>query len=153
MPRVRHQHPVQVVFRDAWTHHTGSPDLGGLSTSSHLPVAGLTSAPSKTVFGISIIASICLERWQIALLFCTLKQQFQIKTFIRTRPNVVHTQLWRDLIAALVFQCLQFRSHCQWTSCPTCRLSCPGTSSAIATSESDSIGPSTHGPILRINWS
>lgn len=61
-------------------------------------------------FGATTIAAIYNDRWQIELLFKTVKQHLKIKTFVGTSAATIHTQIWTALIALLLLKYLQLRS-------------------------------------------
>ncbi len=66
-------------------------------------------------FGATTIAAIYKDRWQIELLFKTLKQHLKIKTFVGTSANALKTQLWTALIALLILKYLKLRSTFGWS--------------------------------------
>ena len=61
------------------------------------------------------IAAIYKERWQIELMFKTLKQNLKIKSFVGTSPNAVKIQIWTALIAILLLKYLQLKSKFGWS--------------------------------------
>ena len=65
--------------------------------------------------GASTVAAIYKDRWQIELLFKTLKQNLKIKTFVGTSANAVKIQIWTALIAMLILRFLQLRSQFNWS--------------------------------------
>lgn len=67
-------------------------------------------------FGASTIARIYKDRWQIELLFKTLKQHLRIKTFVGTSANALHVQIWTALIALLVLKYLQAKARFGWST-------------------------------------
>ena len=67
-------------------------------------------------FGASTIARIYKDRWQIELLFKTLKQHLRIKTFVGTSANALHIQIWTALIALLVLKYLQLKARFGWST-------------------------------------
>lgn len=67
-------------------------------------------------FGASTIARIYKDRWQIELLFKTLKQHLRIKTFVGTSANALHVQIWTALIALLVLKYLQIKARFGWST-------------------------------------
>lgn len=60
------------------------------------------------------VAAVYRQRWQIELLFKTLKQNLKIKTFVGTSANALKIQIWTALIALLLVRYLQLRSRLQW---------------------------------------
>ena len=66
-------------------------------------------------FGATTIASIYKDRWQVEILFKTIKQNLKIKTFVGTSPNALMIQIWTALIAILVLKYLKFRSTFRWS--------------------------------------
>ena len=48
---------------------------------------------------VTTVAAIYKERWQIELLFMTLKQNLRVKTFVGTTANALKTQIWTHRIA------------------------------------------------------
>ena len=54
-------------------------------------------------------------RWQIELFFKSLKQNFQVKTFVGTSANALKTQLWIALIAILLVQIVRMRAVLRWS--------------------------------------
>jgi hypothetical protein len=60
------------------------------------------------------VSEIYKERWQIELLFKTLKQNLRIKAFVGTSSNALHIQIWTALIAMLLLKYLQMRSRVHW---------------------------------------
>jgi transposase len=67
--------------------------------------------PSNLTLAASTIASIYEERWQMELFFKALKQSLKLKTFVGTSENAVHSQIWTALIAILLINYLQIKSH------------------------------------------
>lgn len=61
------------------------------------------------------IGEVYKERWQIELFFKALKQLLRIKTFVGTSANALRTQVWTELIAALLFKYVQLRSKRNWS--------------------------------------
>ena len=66
------------------------------------------------VFGVTTIAAIYKDRWQIEIFFKTIKQNLRIKTFVGTSPNALMIQIWTALIAILILKYLTFRSSFAW---------------------------------------
>ncbi len=66
------------------------------------------------VFGVTTIALIYRDRWQIEIFFKTIKQNLRIKTFVGTSPNALMIQIWTALIAILILKYLTFRSSFAW---------------------------------------
>ena len=66
-------------------------------------------------FGVSTIAAIYKDRWQIELFFKALKQNLKIKTFVGTSANAVKTQIWTALISMLLLRYLQLSSRFGWS--------------------------------------
>jgi len=66
-------------------------------------------------FAASTIAAIYKQRWQIELLFKTLKQNLRIKTFVGTSANALQIQIWTALIAMLLLKYLQLRARFGWS--------------------------------------
>ncbi len=67
------------------------------------------------VFGVTTIAAIYKDRWQIEIFFKTIKQNLRIKTFVGTSPNALMIQIWTALIAILLLKYLKFRSSFAWS--------------------------------------
>jgi len=63
----------------------------------------------------STIADIYKELWQIEIFFKAIKQNLRIKTFVGTSFNAVMIQIWRALIAILIFKYLQAKSKMSWS--------------------------------------
>jgi hypothetical protein len=85
-------------------------------------VVGVTAEGEELVFltnhlalGASTIARIYKDRWQIELLFKTLKQHLRVKTFVGTSANALHVQIWTALIALLVLKYLQLKARFGWS--------------------------------------
>jgi hypothetical protein len=76
------------------------------------PLVFLTN---QLTFGPTTIARLYKDRWQIELLFKSLKQHLKVKTFVGTSANALHIQLWTALIALLVLKYLQLRSTFGWS--------------------------------------
>jgi hypothetical protein len=66
-------------------------------------------------FGATTIASIYKERWQIELFFKALKQNLKIRSFVGTRENALHIQIWTALIAMLLLKWLHHLSKANWS--------------------------------------
>jgi len=49
------------------------------------------------------------------LQFKALKQNLKVKTFVGTRANALHTQIWTALLALLILKYLQLRSTFGWS--------------------------------------
>lgn len=65
--------------------------------------------------GVTTIAAIYKDRWQIELFFKAIKQYLRIKTFVGTSANALKTQIWTALIAVLLVKFLQFKSRICWS--------------------------------------
>jgi IS4 transposase len=85
-------------------------------------VVAVTAEGDELVFltnhlglGASTIARIYKDRWQIELLFKTLKQHLRVKTFVGTSANALHVQIWTALIALLVLKYLQLKARFGWS--------------------------------------
>lgn len=65
--------------------------------------------------GVTTIAAIYKDRWQIEIFFKILKQNLKIKTFVGTSANAVKIQIWTALIAMLVLRYLQLLSKFRWS--------------------------------------
>ena len=63
----------------------------------------------------STIGRIYKARWEIELLFKTLKQRLRVKTFVGTSANALHIQIWTALIALLILKYLQFTATFGWS--------------------------------------
>jgi hypothetical protein len=61
------------------------------------------------------ISEIYIERWNIEIIFKTLKQYLKIKTFVGTSENAVHIQIWTALIALLLLKFLKLKSRFNWS--------------------------------------
>jgi Transposase DDE domain/Domain of unknown function (DUF4372) len=61
------------------------------------------------------VARVYRDRWQIELLFKSLKQSLRIKTFIGTSANAVMIQIWTALIAMLLVRYLQMQATYGWS--------------------------------------
>jgi hypothetical protein len=85
-------------------------------------VVGVTADGEELVFltnhlqlGASTIARIYKDRWQIELLFKTLKQNLRVKTFVGTSANALHVQIWTALIALLLIKYLKLKARFGWS--------------------------------------
>ncbi len=65
--------------------------------------------------GATTVARVYKARWEIELLFKTLKQQLRVKTFVGTSANALHIQIWTALIALLVLKYLQLKATFGWS--------------------------------------
>jgi hypothetical protein len=65
--------------------------------------------------GVTTIAAIYKDRWEIETFFKALKTHLKIKTFVGTSPNAVKIQIWTALIAILILKFLQLRSQFNWS--------------------------------------
>ena len=65
--------------------------------------------------GVSTIAAIYKDRWQIELFFKALKQNLKIKTFVGASANAVKTHIWTALISMLLLRYLQLASRFGWS--------------------------------------
>jgi len=65
--------------------------------------------------GASTIARIYKDRWQIEILFKTLKQHLKIKTFVGTSENALLIQIWTALIGVLAFKVLKAMAQYSWS--------------------------------------
>ena len=61
------------------------------------------------------VARVYRDRWQIELLFKSLKQSLRIKTFVGTSANAVMIQIWTALIAMLLVRHLQMQATYGWS--------------------------------------
>ena len=61
------------------------------------------------------ISDLYKERWNIEILFKTLKQYLKIKTFVGTSENALHIQIWTALIALLLLKFLKLKSSFAWS--------------------------------------
>ena len=61
------------------------------------------------------VARVYRDRWQIELMFKSLKQSLRIKTFVGTSPNAVMIQIWTALIAMLLVRHLQLQATYGWS--------------------------------------
>ena len=61
------------------------------------------------------VARVYRDRWQIELLFKSLKQSLRIKTFVGTTANAVMIQIWTALIAMLLVRHLQMQATFGWS--------------------------------------
>ena len=61
------------------------------------------------------VARVYRDRWQIELLFKSLKQSLRIKTFVGTSANAVMIQIWTALIAMLLVRHLQMQATYSWS--------------------------------------
>jgi hypothetical protein len=66
-------------------------------------------------FGVTTIAAIYKERWQIELFFKALKQNLTVKTFVGTTENALRIQIWTALIALLLLKWLHHLSKATWS--------------------------------------
>lgn len=66
-------------------------------------------------FGVTTIAAIYKDRWEIELFFKALKQNLKIKTFVGTSENALHIQIWTALIAILILKWLHYISQAGWS--------------------------------------
>ena len=66
-------------------------------------------------FGVTTIAAIYKERWQIELFFKALKQNLTVKTFVGTSENALRIQIWTALIALLLLKWLHHLSKANWS--------------------------------------
>ena len=66
-------------------------------------------------FGASTISAIYKDRWQIEILFRSLKQHLRIKTFVGTSANALHIQIWTALIVYLMLWYLKMQSKFSWS--------------------------------------
>jgi hypothetical protein len=66
-------------------------------------------------FGASTISAIYKDRWQIEILFRTLKQNLKIKTFVGTSANALHIQIWTALIVYLLLWYMKIKSRFNWS--------------------------------------
>ena len=62
-------------------------------------------------FAASNVAAMYKDRWEIEILFKTIKQHLKIKTFVGTSPNAVKGQIWTALIAILLLKYLKMTSQ------------------------------------------
>jgi Transposase DDE domain/Domain of unknown function (DUF4372) len=60
--------------------------------------------------GAATLAAIYKQRWQVELVFKTIKQNLKIKTFLGTSENAVMTQIWVALITYLILAFLRFKT-------------------------------------------
>jgi hypothetical protein len=65
--------------------------------------------------GVTTLAVIYKDRWQIETFFRTLKQSLKIKTFVGTNANAVKVRVWTALIAMLILRFLQLGSQFKWS--------------------------------------
>jgi IS4 transposase len=70
---------------------------------------------NNLTLGATTIAEVYKARWQIELFFKSLKQNFQVKTFVGTSANALKTQLWIALIAILLVQIVRMRATLRWS--------------------------------------
>lgn len=61
------------------------------------------------------VARVYRDRWQIELMFKSLKQSLRIKTFVGTSSNAVMIQIWTALIAMLLVRHLQVQATYGWS--------------------------------------
>lgn len=61
------------------------------------------------------IADIYKARWQVELLFKSLKQNLKIKSFVGTSKNAILTQIWIALCTYLLVAYLRFTSKSGWS--------------------------------------
>jgi Domain of unknown function (DUF4372)/Transposase DDE domain len=66
-------------------------------------------------FGVTTIAAIYQDRWQIELFFKALKQNLKIKSFVGTSENALRIQIWTALIALLLLKWLHHLSKAKWS--------------------------------------
>jgi hypothetical protein len=61
-------------------------------------------------FGVTKVAAIYKDRWQIGIFFKALKQNLKVKTFVGTSENAIYILIWAALIGMLLIKFLQFKS-------------------------------------------
>lgn len=61
------------------------------------------------------VARVYRDRWQIELMFKSLKQSLRIKTFVGTSANAVMIQIWTALMAMLLVRHLQMQATYGWS--------------------------------------
>jgi hypothetical protein len=66
-------------------------------------------------FGVTTIAAIYKDRWQIEVFFKALKQNLKVKSFVGTSPNAIYIQIWTALIALLLLKWLHYLSKAKWS--------------------------------------
>lgn len=66
-------------------------------------------------FGVTTIAAIYRDRWQIEIFFKIIKQNLRIKTFVGTSKNALLIQIWTALIAVLILKYLKHRASFSWS--------------------------------------
>lgn len=65
--------------------------------------------------GPTTVARLYRERWQVEVLFRTLKQNLRLKSFVGTSANALKIQIWTALIALLLLKYLQLRATYGWS--------------------------------------
>ncbi len=65
--------------------------------------------------GVTTIAAIYKERWQIEQFFKALKQNLTVKTFLGTSENALRIQIWTALIALLSLKWLHHLFKANWS--------------------------------------
>ncbi len=66
-------------------------------------------------FGVTTIADIYKERWQIELFFKALRQNLKVRSFVGTSENALRIQIWTALIAMLLLNWLHHLSKAGWS--------------------------------------
>jgi IS4 transposase len=66
-------------------------------------------------FAASTIANVYRQRWEIEVIFKTLKQNLKIKTFVGTSENAFLIQIWTALIALLLLRWLHCLCRKNWS--------------------------------------
>lgn len=75
----------------------------------------LVREQADMVSGVTTIAAIYKDRWQIEVFFKTIKQSLKIKTFVGTSANALMIQIWTALIALLLLKYMTFCSRFGWS--------------------------------------
>lgn len=68
------------------------------------------------------IASIYKHRWQIELLFRSLKQNFPLKYFLGDNRNAIEIQIWCCMIAHLLYKVVLHQNRAKWAFSNFCDL-------------------------------